>query len=278
VADALRLGAIVSARTQRELTPQVEAVRRAGYKFVQFNMLQPVDPAFVVAAISYCAQEEVPVEAIGCYANPLQPGRSLVSTMSDTDLRALLEQLPPRTEDEDAYRIVTWGGSLSGKMFLPHPGNSSPGALAELRDWVKDIHPLLERANACLLLHPHHAHALGSHHTLHRFLMSLDTVYVGAVFDFCGWLSPKTFSDRDMILSESLKKLGPLTGLAHIRDARIDNFSLSFHCPGQGQLTFAGMLKQFRRHIADVPWIVDGADNEMQLMRSREFLENQSRL
>lgn len=274
----LKVGAIITPRNQAELSQRVSAMQRAGYSFVQLNVTRPLDVDFVVAALEYCADQGLPAEAIGCYANPMQPGSALVSACSDDDLRMLLEKLPPRGEDDDAYRIVTWGGTLSGKLLLPHPGHNNPGAMAELRDWVKDIHPLLERANACLLMHPHHAHVLGTHHSLHRFLMSLDTPYVGTVFDFCNWLSPKTFHERDMILGESLKKLAPMTGLVHVKDMRIDQFNLTVHVPGQGQLAFAGMLKQFRRHVNDVPWIIDGAESEMELQRAREYLEMQAKM
>jgi sugar phosphate isomerase/epimerase len=274
----LKLGAIVSARTQSELSPRIAAIQRAGFRFVQFNIPNPADTAFALDAIAYCEQENLPVEAIGCYANPMAPGTKHVTTHSDDDLRKLLEELPPRREDQDAYRIITWSGTLSGKLLLPHPGHNNPGALAELKDWVKEIHPLLERANACMLLHPHYAHVLGTHHVLHRFLMSLDSAYVGAVFDFTNWLSPKTFGDRDMLLNESLKKLAPYIGFAHIKDMRIDQFKLTTHAPGQGQLAFAGLLKLLRRYINDVPWVVDGANSELELQRAREYLEVQSRL
>jgi sugar phosphate isomerase/epimerase len=273
----MRLGCVVSAKDDADLSAKLTACRRAGLSAVQINSAAISSPEFLSAAVSSCQREEIELAALGAYANPLQTDSESSSALSSDDLAKLIENLPPAPASSP-WRIVTWSGTLSGQLLTPHPGNQAPGALSEVIAWTKSFLPLLEKSNAQLLFKPHHAHILYNSDTIEEFFGEVDSESVGLAMDPCGFLAPRNFHERETLIEKALKYLGDYSQIVHIRDARIENFQIALCAPGQGQMGFAGLLKQLHKRCPDAPCLLDGVESELTLKRSREFIELQAKL
>ena len=273
----MRLGCVISAKDAADLSAKLSACRRAGYRAVQLNSSAMAQPEFLAAAIASCQREEMELLSLGAYANPLQPHAENSKSLSTDGLVKLLDILPPAPASSP-WRIITWSGTLSGQIFTPHPGNQAPGALSEVIAWTKSFLPLLEKSNAQLLFKPHHAHILFNTDTIQEFFGEVDSESVGLAMDPCGLLAPRNFHERETLIEKGLKSFGEQVKLVHLRDARIENFQIALCAPGQGQMGFAGMLKQLKRYAPDAPCLIDAVESELTLKRSREFIELQAKL
>jgi len=280
---SITLGAIVTPQPGQERW-FLAAIKRAGFNIVQINLTEAPRPETVEACIAACREEGLEIAAWGVYGNPLQP-HAMVSNESGIrsgvtaqDIGALLQLLPARREDEGPWLIVTLSGTLSGALATPHPGNQSPGALAELGRWIDTQYLALESRNAVLAFKNHYAHVLSETNRIKGFFAPRANPSIGIALDPCALLTPKNFADRETLMTEAIKALAPFTALVHIKDARIENFRIDIAGPGQGQIGMSGLLKQLWRSTRDVVWMVDAVDSELQLKRSREYIELQARL
>jgi len=279
----MKLGAILTAPTDGSLQLKLSSVRRAGYSRVQVNLSSPPTEALLKEIFAACIAENLQLSALGCYANPLQLTSRRANGVSADDLLALVELLPDAhpaglIEAGAPWRIVTWSGTLSGQLFTPHPGNTSPAARNELAVWIQTLLPALERKNVNVLFKPHYTHVLNSPLQLGGFLSHIDHPSIGMVMDPCNFLIPKNFHERDAMLAQAIKNLATYTELVHIKDARIDQFKLVLCGPGQGQMGICGLLKLFNQHTPETVWLIDAVEGELQLKRSREFVELQAKL
>jgi len=271
----MQLGAVLAAGGTGAPTRDVlVACIRAGFNLLQIN-LAPHQTLNICELTQLCADAEIKLSALGCYANPLQPARQSAGISAD-EIEEVLEHLPQT--QQDPWRIVTWSGTLSGTPFTPHPGNQSPGALAEIAAWAERLTPMLQRKNALLLFCPHHAHVLHDWRTTKEFLARLDTHSIGIALDPCNFLSPKNFHERETMIAQALESLGPHILLAYLRDARIANFNITLCAPGQGQMGYTGLVRQLAQHCSNVPWLVDGVESELQLKRAREYVNLHARM
>jgi len=280
---SINLGAMVTPQPGQERW-FLAATRRAGFNAVQINLNQSPRAEVIEACLAACREENLEIAAWGVYGNPLQPhamvsdDAGVRSGVTAQDIGALLQLLPARREDEGPWTIVSLSGTLSGALATPHPGNQSPGALAELGRWVETQYLALESRNAVLTFKNHYAHVLSETGRIRGFFEARANPSIGVALDPCALLTPKNFADRENLMSEAIKALAPYTALVHIKDARIENFRIDIAGPGQGQIGMAGLLKQLWRYARDVVWIVDAVDSELQLKRSREYLELQAKL
>lgn len=279
----MKLGAILTAPTDGSLAMKLNSVKRAGYSRVQVNLSSPPTEALLKDVFSGCLNEGLQLSALGCYANPLQLSSRRANGVSADDLIGLLELLPAEApagliEPAAPWRIVTWSGTLSGQLFTPHPGNTSPAARNELAVWIQTVLPVLDRKNVNLLFKPHYSHVLNNPLGLGGFLSHINHPAIGMVMDPCNFLIPKNFHERDAMLAQAIKNLATYTELVHIKDARIDQFKLVLCGPGQGQMGIGGLLKLFKQHVPEAVWLIDAVEGELQLKRSREFVELQARL
>ncbi|HYF48682.1 MAG TPA: hypothetical protein VEJ63_04720 [Planctomycetota bacterium] len=280
---SITLGAVVTPLPGQERW-FLAGAKRAGFSAVQINLTQSPRAETVSACIDACAEEGLEIGAWGVYGNPLQPHamvsdeQGVRSGVTAQDIGALLQLLPPRREDEGPWMIVSLSGTLSGAPGTPHPGNQSPGALAELGRWTEQQYLALESRNAVLAFKNHYAHVLSEANRIKGFFAPRANPSIGVALDPCALLTPKNFGERENLMTEAIKTLAPYTALVHIKDARIENFRIDIAGPGQGQIGMAGLLKQLWRYARDVVWLVDAVENELQLKRSREYLELQAKL
>jgi sugar phosphate isomerase/epimerase len=245
---------------------------------VQINLNATPTPQNVAEMFECCLKENVELTAIGCYGNPLHPFARTPDGVTAEDVLALLEYLPPRSPTLSPLPIVIWSGSLSGQMDVPHPGNRSPHAVTELTNWTRGVTPLLEQKHARLVFKPAHAHVLGDPNLMDDFLEVHSKAAVGVVMDPCSFIAPKNFDKREALINDTTELLASRIALVHLRDARIEKFNIAICGPGQGQLGFAGLIKLFKRYCPGAPWMIDGVESELQLRRSREFVQLQARL
>lgn len=273
----MQLGCVISGKNDGALSARLTAARRAGYRAVQIDLDSSAQPESIPGILEHCAREALEIAALGAYTNPLQADAEPSSGISTSQLCALIEALPP-PPPSSPWRIVTWSGTLSGQLFTPHPGNQNPGAITELVAWTQNFLPLLEKAGAELLFKPNHAHVLFQAGTVDDFLAEIGSDAVGVALDSCGFLAPRNFHEREAIIEKALKILGAQIKLVHLRDARIENFKVVLCGPGQGQMGFAGMLKQLSNRCPGAPRLVEGVESELSLKRSREFIELQAKL
>jgi sugar phosphate isomerase/epimerase len=267
----MKIGAVAASRNGF-YGSAIATCRRAGFQCAQVNLSAAPTPRNIAEIFEACALENIELAAIGCFGNPLHAQARSPEGVTADDLLALLEYLPERPKGVAPLPVVIWSGSVSGQTAVPHPGNRSPHAVEALAQWTRAALPLLAQKNARLLLKPAHAHVLSDLPLVSAFLAAHDPAAVGVVVDPCSFLAPKNFDKRELLIAQAAELLAPRAGLVHLRDARIEKFSLCVTAPGLGQLGFSGMLKLFARHCPDIPWLVDGVDNELQLRRSLEYI------
>jgi sugar phosphate isomerase/epimerase len=274
---ALQLGAIVTPQAGQE-AHYLAACKRAGFGAVQINLSSRPTPEFVGACISGCKTEGLELAAWGVYGNPLSPSTPTEFGVSGDDVGELLGLLPGRREDEGPWIVVCYSGTVAGQLATPHPGNTMPGASAEVGVWTESQLLALESHNAVLAFKNHFAHVLSDAVRMKDFFAARGNPAIGIAFDPCNLLTPRNFQERENLINEAIKMLAPYTALVHLKDARIEHFKIQTSGPGQGQLGMAGLLKILWRYSRDVLWLIDGVDNELQLKRSREFVELQAKL
>ena len=270
------LGAPLTLSAQHPLAARIDAVKKAGYSAVQVN-LSGEPNADVAESLKQCAGEGLDVVAIGCYGNPLQPWvRSAQGEgVCAEDAFALLEFLPVR---EKPWTIVLWSGTLSGQLTTPHPGNTSPGALRELNFWARRASAAFSAKNAKVLFKPHHAHALNTADGAFDFFSELDNPRIGVVIDVCNFLTPRNFHEREKHIVSAIDLLAPFAGLATLKDARIEQFMVGYTSPGQGQVGYAGLLRQLKRRCPAIPWMIECPESEQQLRHARAYVTLQAQL
>ena len=282
----MKLGAPLTVSAQPSLAARIDACKKAGFERVQLNLSTKPD-ALTGEALKQCADAGLDVVAIGCYGNPLQPSARTGPDNGNEeggggggvcaeDLFALVEMLPARAQP---WNVVMWSGTLSGQQVTtPHPGNTSPGAARELNFFARRASAACSAKNARLLLKPHHAHVLNNAVACVDFFETLNNPRIGVVIDVCNFLTPRNFHEREKAIVDTIKLLAPYAGLATLKDARIENFAVGYTSPGQGQVGYAGLLRELQRRCPGLPWLIECPESEHQLRHARAFVELQARL
>ena len=268
------LGAPLTVSLQHPLKARIEACKRAGFSCVQLNFT-PEMGGPLRDALTACADEGLDVVAVGCYGNPLQPATPGTLGVCADDVFPLIEQLPAR---EKPWPVVMWSGTLSGNAQAPHPGNRSPGVVKELLHWSRRVSMAMGSKNARLLFKPHSAHLLCTADATEDFMAELNSERVGVALDPCNFLSPRNFHEREKCIVDAIDRLAPYASLATLKDARIEHFSIGYTMPGQGQIGYAGLLRQLQRRCADIPWMIECPESEQHLRTARAYVELQAKL
>src|SRR5262249_25085692 len=140
----MRLAAPLTVGSGIELEPKVLACKRAGYSTVQIHFASEPTQDLLSGALTLCEREKLNVSAFGCYANPLHRSVRASHGVSAEDVAVLVSHLPEPPANEEPWRIVTFSGTLSGQLATPHPGNRTPGALFEVKNWARELLPALK--------------------------------------------------------------------------------------------------------------------------------------
>jgi sugar phosphate isomerase/epimerase len=274
----MRLAAPLTISPAQPFAPKAAACKRAGFSAVQLHFAGEPTRDFVSEALGVCQSEGLEILAIGCYGNPLQRSSRGSHGVSADDLRLLLENLSPRALDAEPWRIVTFSGTLSGQLQTPHPGNRTPGALMEIKNWAREMIPVLKQRGAQLLFKPHNAHAFSSAAVVVTFLTELESPQLGVALDVCSFMTPKNFHEREASMAESVALLAPHAGIACLRDAKIENFNIAYVGPGQGQVGYAGLLRKLQRYCPKIPWTIECPESEQKLKHALAYVQLQARL
>jgi sugar phosphate isomerase/epimerase len=270
----MQLGAPLTISKTQSLDARIQACKRAGFTRIQFNLSADISGS-IGGALKHCADEGMDVVAIGCYGNPLQPAvRGPLGICAD-DVFALLDELPTR---DKSWQVVMWSGTLSGNQHASHPGNRSPGVVKELLHWSRKASMAMGSKNARLLYKPHSAHVLGSTFEAEDFMLELNSERVGLALDPCNFLSPRNFHEREKNIVEAIEILAPYAGLAVLKDARIEQFSIGYTMPGQGQIGYAGLLRHLQKNCPNIPWMIECPESEQHLRTARAYVELQAKL
>jgi sugar phosphate isomerase/epimerase len=274
----MKLGAPLTVSAQPSVASRIDACEKAGFDCVQVN-LSAAPSSETGDVLNRCMQAGLEIVAIGCYGNPLQPSARSGpggEGVCAEDVFALLDYLPPR---DQPWNIVVWSGTLSGQQVTtPHPGNTSPGAARELNFFARRASAAFSAKNARLLFKPHNAHVLNTAEACADFFGELNNPRVGVVIDVCNFLTPRNFHEREKNIVDTIKLLAPYAGLATLKDARIENFAVGYTSPGQGQVGYAGLLRELQRRCRNVPWLIECPESETQLRHARAYVELQARL
>jgi sugar phosphate isomerase/epimerase len=271
----MKLGAPLTVSAQHPIGARIDACKKAGFGCVQVNLTAEPSPE-LGDVLKQCADVGLEVVAIGCYGNPLQPSARSTQGVCAEDVFALLNFLPAR---EQPWNVVIWSGTLSGQQITtPHPGNTSPGAARELNFWARRASAAFSAKNARLLFKPHHAHVLNNAVATDQFLGELNNPRIGVVIDVCNFLTPRNFHEREKHIVDAIKVLAPYAGLATLKDARIEDFSVGYTTPGQGQVGYSGLLRALQKRCPGIPWMIECPESEQQLRHARAYVELQARL
>ncbi|HMQ31941.1 MAG TPA: sugar phosphate isomerase/epimerase [Chloroflexaceae bacterium] len=248
----MQLGLWLEIRPTDDLSRLADRVAAIGFSTLHAHFPDGCDEALARRLVRACATGGLGLAAVSGYANPLRPDEApMGSTLAQlADLAALTPLL-------DTRRVVTWSGSFGAGLLDDHPDNHAGAGWDALRRGVDALFPVLEEAEAVLLLEPYFTHVLDSPAAVARFCEELNTPYVGAVLDPPNLLPPDTWGRQAELIPAGVAAMARHIGLVHLKDMRLRDGALELPGPGQGVLDYGAFLGAVRALGTAVPLIVE---------------------
>src|SRR5262249_5991441 len=146
-----------------------------------------------------------------------------------------------------ARRIVFWSGTRADAIYDDHPDNAGEEALADLREFLRE----LVRGTRCrhyfLVIEPWHSHVLNSESRILAFHDSLEPAiaeHVRYVMDAPNLLTAERYPDRDAQARTICRAIGDLAGVVHLKDCLLSpEGDIGLAGPGQGTLDYSAYLE-----------------------------------
>lgn len=267
----MQLGLWLEIRARDDLGRLLDRVAAMGFSSLHAHFPEGCDAALARRLARASANSGLPVVAVSGYANPLRPDDAPKgSTLAQ--LAGLIELMPRL----DARRLVSWSGTFSPGLYDDHPDNHTQAGWDALRASVDELAPLLDEAEAILLLEPHYTHVLGDPDSVVRFCVEVNSPYLGVVLDPPNLLSPATWEQQAELIPTAVAALAPYIGLVHLKDMRLRGGKLDLPGPGQGVLDYPTFLGAVGAAGISAPAIVEHVTLE-QAAAARYFVLSHSR-
>ncbi|PDW04449.1 sugar phosphate isomerase/epimerase family protein [Candidatus Viridilinea mediisalina] len=231
--------------------PLANQVAELGYNALHVHFAAGYDPALARRLASASAESGLPIVAVSGYANPLRPADAPMG-MNFDQLADLIEWLPQL----NTRRIICWSGSYAPGIFEAHPENQSLAARAQLREQIEDLLPLLDEAEAILLLAPHHRHVLHNPTAIAEFCAELNSPYLRILLDLPNLLPPAHWLKHSATLRQTVAQLAPYVGLLQCQDMCLRDGHADLCAPGQGLLNYPQLMRAVRAAELIVPFVV----------------------
>lgn len=267
----MQLGLWLEIRPADDLARLADRAAAAGFSSLHAHFPVGCDRALAYRLVRACSASGLDIIAISGYANPLRPDDApMGSTLAQ--LADLIDRMPIL----DTHRVVSWSGTFAAGLFDDHPENSTPDGWDTLRRSVDELAPVLEDAEAVLLLEPHFAHVLRGPDEAARFCEELNTPYVGVVLDPPTILPPATWDRQSELIPAAVARLARYIGLVNLEDMCLRDGRPALTSPGQGVLDYTSLLAAVRAIGRAVPLVVKHVTFE-QAPAARHFVLVRSR-
>lgn len=248
----MQLGLWIEIRPADDLPRTLERVAAMGFAALHAHFPAGCDQALARRVARAAAGAGLFVAAISGYANPLRPDEApMGATLGQ--LAGLVELMPAL----GAGRLVSWSGTLGPGLLDDHPDNQAPAARAALRRSVEALLPLLEAAEARLLLEPFFTHTLREPGDIAAFCAEVASPALGVVLDPPNLLPPARWPDQTELIWSAVATLAPYVGLVHLKDMDLKAGALDLPGPGRGRLDYKAFMGALRAAELSAPLIVE---------------------
>lgn len=166
---------------------------------------------------------------------------------------ANLIELMPRL---DVRRIVSWSGTFTPDLFDDYPDNHAQVGWDALRASIDELFPLLDEAEAILLLEPYATHVLRGPDDVLRLCAEVNSPYLGVLLDPPNMLPPDTWGHQAELIRAGTAALAPYVGLIHLKDMRLRAGRLDLTGPGEGVLDYQAFIGAIQSSGIVVPMII----------------------
>ncbi|GAB4432376.1 MAG: sugar phosphate isomerase/epimerase [Chloroflexi bacterium OHK40] len=248
----MQLGLFHEIRPGDDLPRLTDQVAAMGFASLHAHFPAGCDEALARRLSRSCAGSGLAIAAVSGYANPLRPDEAPMG-FTLAQLASLIALLPLL----DTRRVVSWSGTYGAGLFDDHPDNRTPAAWEVLHRSVDELFPVLEAAEAVLVIEPLFAHVLDGPARLVRFCEEANSPYLRVVLDPPNMLPPDTWARQAELIAAAVDLLAPYVGLVHLKDMRLQDGRLDLPGPGQGVLDYPAFFEALARAEISAPAIVE---------------------
>ncbi|MFC5529838.1 sugar phosphate isomerase/epimerase family protein [Cohnella yongneupensis] len=218
-----------------------EKVARHDFPYVQLALSKAIsDVDFSLGKLSpglgneiggAFADQGVTIAVMGCYA-------SLI-TLDDEEYRHNVNRF------KEHLRNARHFGATIVATEVGSPVNSAN----ESEHWrrldraLEELVEEAERWGVTIGLEAAQGHAIDSAESLARTIERHPSSSVWVVFDACNLLNRTNFKDRDRVISEAIRLLGPRIVSVHAKDAREQDGGVTAVAAGQGQIDYSAIWR-----------------------------------
>ncbi|NTU81261.1 MAG: sugar phosphate isomerase/epimerase [Chloroflexales bacterium] len=200
-------------RARDDLGRLLDRVAAMGFSSLHAHFPEGCDAALARRLARASAGSGLAIAAASGYANPLRPSEAPMGSTLE-QLAGLIELLPGL----GARRVVSWSGTFAPGLLDDHPDNHTQVGWDALRASVDELFPLLDEAEAILLLEPYFTHVLNGPEAVARLCAEVNSPYLGVVLD-----PPDTWARQAELIPAGVAAIAPYVGLVHLKDVRPHN-------------------------------------------------------
>lgn len=262
----MQLGLWIEVRPDQDAARLFEQVAELGFSMVQVHFPVGCDAALARRLRRACVRSGVEIAAVSGYANPLRPDEAPMG-FTQAALADLIELMPLL----DTRRVVSWSGAYAADLFQEHAENRSAAAWEALRRAVDDLFPLLDAADAVLVLEPFYTHVLDTPERAVAFCEEVGSPYLRIVLDPPNLMPPPVWDQQRTLLPKLVTTLAPYVGLVHLKDMRLRGATPDWPGPGEGVLDYAAFLGATVHAEISAPLVIEHVRLE-QAARARRFV------
>ncbi|PDV99687.1 sugar phosphate isomerase/epimerase family protein [Candidatus Chloroploca asiatica] len=247
----MQLGIRLEIHPGDDLSRVADMIASRGFGALHAHFPEGCDRSLARRLGRACAHHGLSVDAISGYANPLRPDEAPMGSTFE-QLLDLIDLLPLL----DARRIVSWSGSFGPGLFDEHPDNHGELGWQALQQSVEDLFPVLDDAEAILVLDPYYTHVLSHPNEVARFCAEINSPYVRVMLDPPGMLPPENWDHQAELIPLGVRALTPYVGMIQFRDMRLKHGAFEDAPPGHGVLDYRAFVQAIQASELSVPMFI----------------------
>ena len=268
----MELGVMVNIYEDTDIRAAFEVARLAGFTRGQVTSHIHGITADEVRLMGLAARQTgFHVDAVGCYINPLRLEETTLYGVDGTDWKTLVENMGMMNGVE---RIVCWSGTLGKTLDAPNLLNQEEETFNSLFIALSGLLEQVRGLPVQIVLEPFTTHVLCDGQLTRRMARKFSFGKVSAALDVASLISAKSYAARNTRTQDLVTELGPVVGLVHLRDIRLDDQrTLIYERPGAGTLDYGAYLNAIVRHLPEVPIIVEQVLDVHEMRAARTYIE-----
>ncbi|MFV9503878.1 MAG: sugar phosphate isomerase/epimerase family protein [Oscillochloridaceae bacterium umkhey_bin13] len=216
----MQLGLGLHVRPDRRLGAITDQIAALGYQSIHAHFPTGCDAKLARQLARACTDSGLSILAVSGYANPLRPDDAPMG-FSQHQLGDLIELMARL----DCRRLISWSGSYAAAPRAGHPDNATPAAWETLYQALDELFPLLDEAEAMLLLAPQRNHVLNNAERTARFCGEFNSPYLRLLYQASNLLGPDLTATRDEQIANDIVTMARWIGQVEL-EARGDESDL----------------------------------------------------